>query len=88
MEVTFIEDDLTNLSHVSGTFDLLVDFGTLTDLDQGDRELYMQKVLPLTQSSSHFILMCFAKSLPNEEIKQRFGDQFKIELHPRSFRHV
>ena len=31
---TFVEDDLTNLKHVNGTFDLLVDYGTFDDIFQ------------------------------------------------------
>jgi cyclopropane fatty-acyl-phospholipid synthase-like methyltransferase len=80
MEVTFIEDDLTNFRHIRGTFDLLVDFGAMNDLDQGDRDLYIDNVLPLTHSSSHFILMCFVNRFLNEEIERRFGDQFNIEI--------
>jgi 2-polyprenyl-3-methyl-5-hydroxy-6-metoxy-1,4-benzoquinol methylase len=30
--VNFVQDDLTNLRHTNGTYDLLVDYGTLDDL--------------------------------------------------------
>jgi cyclopropane fatty-acyl-phospholipid synthase-like methyltransferase len=79
LEVTFFEDDLTNLHQVSGKFDLLVDFGALNDLQQVDRDLYMQNVLPLTHTGSCFILMCFAKSVPAIEIERRFAQHFSIE---------
>jgi cyclopropane fatty-acyl-phospholipid synthase-like methyltransferase len=79
VEVTFVEDDLTNLRHVNGTYDLLVDFGALNDLIPGDRDSYMKNVLPLTHTSSCIILMCFTKSLPPDEVDQRFGDLFNIE---------
>ena len=78
-EVTFFEDDLTNLHHVSGKYDLLVDFGALNDLNQLDRDLYMQNVLPLTLPGSCYILFCFAKSLPSNEIEHRFAQHFSIE---------
>lgn len=78
-EVTFLEDDLTNLQHINGEFDLLVDFGALNDLNEVDRDFYMQNVLPLTNTGSCYILMCFAKNLPRDEIKRRFSTHFKIE---------
>jgi cyclopropane fatty-acyl-phospholipid synthase-like methyltransferase len=79
VEVTFLEDDLTNLHHIGGTFDLLVDFGALNDLNEGDRNLYMKNVFPLTHPGSYFILMSFTKSLSPAEVEKRFGDQFNIE---------
>ncbi|MGW8226120.1 MAG: class I SAM-dependent methyltransferase, partial [Anaerolineales bacterium] len=48
IEVPFIVDDLTDLSHSLGTFDLVMDFGALNDMSQEDRELYMSNVLPMT----------------------------------------
>jgi cyclopropane fatty-acyl-phospholipid synthase-like methyltransferase len=59
VEVDFWVDDLTELRHVDGTFDLLVDYGTLDDLVPKDRDLYMQNVLPLTHPGSQFLLYCF-----------------------------
>jgi cyclopropane fatty-acyl-phospholipid synthase-like methyltransferase len=79
VEVTFIEEDLTNLRHVGGNYELLVDFGALNDLKPGDRDLYMENILPLASPGSTFILMCFTKSLPPEEVKNRFGDHFQIK---------
>ena len=80
VEVILVEDDLTNLRHVSGTFDLLVDIGALNDLNQGERDSYMENILPLTHPGSRFILMCFTKSLPPNEVERRFGDHFNIEI--------
>lgn len=54
VEVRFIVDDLTNLQHVSGTFDLVTDFGALNDMNQKARDLYMQNVLPLTYAGSRW----------------------------------
>ncbi len=55
----FVEDDLTNLKHVDGTFDLLVDYGTLDDLTIKDRDLYVKNILPLTHPGSLFLFYCF-----------------------------
>ncbi len=59
VQVNFIVDDLTHLRHVTGTFDLLVDYGTLDDLNYGDRDLYVRNVLPLTRPGSLFLLYAF-----------------------------
>lgn len=79
-KITFIEDDLTDLRRVNGKYDLLVDFGALNDLSPDDRGAYMENVLPLTHSSSSFVLLCFTKSLPPDEVESRFGDQFMIDI--------
>lgn len=57
--VDFFVDDLTDLRHVSGTFDLLVDYGTLDDLVPRDRDRYVDTVLPLTHLGSQFLLYAF-----------------------------
>jgi SAM-dependent methyltransferase len=59
VEVDFWVDDLTELRHVDGTFDLLMDYGTLDDLVPKDRDLYMENVLPLARPGSRFLLYCF-----------------------------
>ncbi len=94
VEVTFIEDDLTNLQHVNGTFDLLVDYGTLDDLSPPQRDLYMKNVLPLTHQGSLFLLYCFewwplwwerpfidrmGVAMRPGEAARRFGEFFEIE---------
>jgi cyclopropane fatty-acyl-phospholipid synthase-like methyltransferase len=79
IEVLFIVDDLTNLQHVSGTFDLVTDFGALNDLGQDARDLYMQNILSLTYPSSKYVMFCFEKMLPPDEVKQRFSEYFRIE---------
>jgi len=93
--VNFIQDDLTSLQHVSGTFDLLVDYGTLDDLTSAERDRYVQNVLPLTHLKSQFLIYCFEWTprwwerilgLPDRlfllpgEVEQRFGRYFDIEL--------
>ena len=93
VQVNFIVDDLTNLHHVSGTFDLLLDYGVLDDLRPRQRESYLHNVLPLTHLGSHYLLWGFEyplrwweKFVPffdvpfsSGEIEQRFGPYFEIE---------
>lgn len=93
VEVTFIEDDLTNLQHVHDTFDLLVDYGTLDDLSPPQRDLYMKNVLPLAHQGSSFLLYCFewklrwwerllpviGMAMEPGEAERRFGEYFEIE---------
>jgi len=59
IQAEFILDNLTDLRTVSGTFDLLVDYGTLDDLIPADRDLYVRNVVPLARSGSTFLLYCF-----------------------------
>ena len=59
VKVDFLVDDLTDLRQVRGTFDLLVDYGTLDDLAGPDRDRYMRSVLPLARAGSLFLLYCF-----------------------------
>lgn len=54
--VEWIEDDLTNLRHVQGPYDLLVDWGVYDDLSQNDRRAYLRNVLPLTHANSQFLI--------------------------------
>lgn len=80
VEVTFYEDDLTNLRHVSGSFDLLVDFGALNDLSQEHRDLYMKNLLPLSHPGSRYVVLCFANQLDSNEVNRRFGQNFNIQI--------
>jgi SAM-dependent methyltransferase len=97
VDIDFIQDDLTNLRHVTGIFDFLVDFGTLDDLNADDRDLYLDNVLPLTRPGTRFFLWCFEwpsrrldKFLPFPmrlepgEVERRFGRWFEIESISRS----
>jgi len=63
VEVDFLVDDLTDLRQVTGTFDLLVDYGTLDDLRPGDRDRYLTNILPLTRPGSQYLLYCFEWSI-------------------------
>ena len=78
VQVDLVQDDLTDLQHLSGTFDLVIDIGAFNDLGQDSRDRYMQNVLPLTHSGSRFILMCFDTKLEVDEIETRFRGQFNI----------
>jgi SAM-dependent methyltransferase len=90
--VRFVVDDLTNLRSVEGTFDFLVDYGSMDDLGPKDRKLYVENVLPLTHPDSQFLLWghewpvrwwerVFASrgALEPGETERRFGDYFNIE---------
>jgi len=84
VEVRFIEDDVTNLHQVSGTFDLITDFGAINDINQEDRDLYMQNVLPLTHPGSYYLMFCFESKLPFDEVEQRFSKNYRIETLNKS----
>lgn len=59
VEVRFEVDDLTDLAHRYGTFDLLVDYGTLDDLNTKQRARYLEQILPLAAPGARFLLWCF-----------------------------
>ena len=93
VQVNFIVDDLTNLRHVPGTFDFLLDYGVLDDLRPGQRELYLLNLLPRTHLGSRYLLWGFEypmrwweKFVPfydvpfyPGEIERRFVQYFEIE---------
>jgi cyclopropane fatty-acyl-phospholipid synthase-like methyltransferase len=93
VQIDFIVDDLTDLRHVSGTFDFLLDYGVLDDLRPHQRGPYLDNILPLTHSGSRYLLWGFEypmrwweKFIPfydvpffPGEIEQRFGRYFEIE---------
>jgi cyclopropane fatty-acyl-phospholipid synthase-like methyltransferase len=57
--IRFIKDGLTALHHCLGTFDLLVDCGTLDDFSPGKRTRYVANVIPLAGPDAQFLLWCF-----------------------------
>lgn len=92
--VNFIRDDLTHLENVCGTFDLLIDYGTLDDLKPPQRDRYLQNVLPLTHAGSRFLLYCFeweprwyerpyfsSMAMLPGEAERRFAPYFDIERY-------
>ncbi|MDH3942515.1 MAG: class I SAM-dependent methyltransferase [Anaerolineae bacterium] len=92
VQVDFIQDDLTDLQNTNGTYDLLVDYGTLDDLRPSHRDLYIQNVIPLSHPGSQFLFYCFewaarwwerfthnSMALSPGEVETRFGEHFEIE---------
>jgi SAM-dependent methyltransferase len=63
VSVDFLVDDLTRPQLLRGTFDLLVDYGTLDDLGPSERDDYVRAVVPLGGSGSQFLLWCFEWNL-------------------------
>ena len=57
--VEFLVEDLTRIRRVRGPFDLLVDYGTLDDLNARQRDAYVREVLPLARPGAKFLLWCF-----------------------------
>ena len=80
VDVQFVVDDLTKLKHISGTYDLVMDFGALNDLSQDARDLYMQNVISLTKPRGYYVMFSFDKMLPYNEVTQRFSGEFSIEV--------
>lgn len=94
--VEWIEDDLTDLQHVRGPFDLLVDWGVYDDLSPADRRAYRRNVLPLTHAESRFLIYVHQWPLrwydrlfrslfgfgpmQSGEVEADFGPYFDIEL--------
>jgi SAM-dependent methyltransferase len=88
VDVKFYVDDLTDLKHVSGTFDLLIDYGTLDDLIPRDRDLYMENILPLTHEGSMFLLYCFEWSFRRwERVLFRISFFGAMALEPGEVEH-
>jgi SAM-dependent methyltransferase len=91
VQVRFLEDDLTRLRHRLGTFDLLVDYGTLDDLSPANRTRYVDNVLPLARPGARFLLWCFQwpprrldrwmglEPIAPGEVQQRFGHTLTIQ---------
>ncbi len=93
MQVRFVVDDLTNLQHITGKYDFLLDYGVLDDLRMPNRELYLKNMLPLTRPGSRYLLWGFEYPLrwwerlvpfydlpfKQGEIEGRFGPYFEIE---------
>ena len=91
VHIRFIQDNLTKLSYLKGSFDLLVDFGTFDDLNSTERTQYVDNILPLTHVGSLFFLWCFEwpprwwdkffpfpMFLEPGEAEARFGRWFEI----------
>ncbi len=57
-----------------------MDFGALNDMSRDDRDLYMKNVLPLTRPGGNYVMFCFDRMLPHEEVMQRFKEFFGIKV--------
>src|SRR4051794_25238923 len=57
--VRFVEGDLTALRADLGSFDFLLDYGTLDDLAPIQRSRYVDNVVPLASQDARFLLWCF-----------------------------
>lgn len=91
VRVRFLVGDLTALPPGLGVFNVLVDFGTLDDLSPGQRDRYLENVLPLAAADAFFFLWCFdwpprrrdallgLSTLPRAEVLHRFGPAFDVE---------
>jgi len=83
VHVDFVQDDLTRLRHLTGVFDLLVDYGTLDDLLPRDRDRYLENVLPRAHPGTQFLLFCFEWPLRRwERAMIRFGAFGAMALEP------
>ena len=67
VDVDFVIDDITTLATVSGTFDILVDYGTFDDLSMRQRAAYVDRVRSLAKPGSKFLLWCFEWELKARE---------------------
>ena len=59
VDVVWVRDDLTRLQRIGGEFDLLLDYGALDDLGDGQRDRYVEQVTPLLRTGGSFLLWCF-----------------------------
>jgi cyclopropane fatty-acyl-phospholipid synthase-like methyltransferase len=91
VQVRFVEDDLTAIRHDLGSFDFLLDYGTLDDLAPARRSRYVDNVVPLAGPGARFLLWCFQwpprlfdrwlrfMPIAPGEIEHRFRATFDIE---------
>ena len=92
VQAAFIQDDLTNLQHLSGDFDLLVDYGTFDDIPGEGKLKYVENILPLTHPGTKFLFYAFEweprwweKSyfsrfaLKPGDVEHYFGEYFTIQ---------
>lgn len=66
LETTFYVDNVTNLKHVAGTFDLLLDMGCYHSIPNEDRRDYLDQLRSLIASNGTFMLYTFLKTDPNQ----------------------
>lgn len=61
VDATFVVGDLTSevMDGIDGSFDLIIDFGTLDDMRGQKREAMARTITRLSQPNSHFLEYCF-----------------------------
>ena len=90
VKVDFVVDDLTDLRQVEGTFDFLVDYGSLEELIGRARDRYVNSLLKLTKEGSLFLFVHHQWASPwwvrlnpfavrPGEVERRFGSHFHIQ---------
>lgn len=84
VSVEFVVDDLTDLENVTGTFDLITDFGALSDLKRSMRPSYMENLLLLTHPGTLYFMFCFRWRLGPDAVDELFAGHFDIEVFEKS----
>ena len=90
VKVDLVVDDLTDLRQVEGTFDFLVDYGSMEELVGGARDRYVSSLLELTRAGSLFLFVhhewasrWWVRLNPFAvrpgEVERRFGPHFDLE---------
>jgi SAM-dependent methyltransferase len=56
---TFTVDDITKLETVSGKFDLIIDYGSIDDLDRKKRQKCVDRIEELAEVGTRLFMYCF-----------------------------
>ncbi|HEY5685217.1 MAG TPA: class I SAM-dependent methyltransferase [Acidimicrobiia bacterium] len=83
VSATFVVDDLTDLRHVHGPFDLITDFGALSDLRRSLRPLYLGNLVSLTRPGTEYFMFCFRWRVSPTAVRALFGDHFVFDRYER-----
>lgn len=83
VSVEFVVDDLTDLKHGYGTFDVVTDFGALNDLRRSLRGAYLNNLLPLTHDDTVYFMFCFRWRLAPARVHALFDDDFTVAVFER-----
>ena len=62
VDVKFYVDNVTNLKHVSGSFDLILDIGCYHSIANADRKDYLHKLHDLIAEHGNYMLYAFLKA--------------------------
>lgn len=80
---TFVVDDLTDLRHVDGPFDLITDFGALSDLRRSLRPSYLTNLVSLTRPGTDYFMFCFRWRVSSAAVRALFGNHFEFARFER-----